>query len=213
MQETRRHILEILRKRGQATVDDIVADLQQRRGNITPVTVRHHLNILLQDGLVTAPELRRRTSPGRPQHVYALTEKARNFFPNNYQRLAEGLLVEIRRQLPPDGVNVILEGVADDLASEAVLVSGPLEERMDAIVQFMNDHGYEASWERSEQGFILHTSNCPYHAISEQDRLLCELDMRLVSKLLGIVPRRIAHAVDGDDTCSYLIPIPQPNPE
>ena len=81
MQETRQHILEILREIGQATVDDVVRALCERRGEITAVTVRHHLTRLQEDGLITAPELRHRNTPGRPQHVYKLTEKAQQHFP------------------------------------------------------------------------------------------------------------------------------------
>ena len=99
MQETRRFILEILRRRRQATVDDIVAELQKQRGSITAVTVRHHLKLLQEEDLITSPELRRRTSPGRPQYIYTLTDKAREHFPNNYQRLAEGLLEELQKHL------------------------------------------------------------------------------------------------------------------
>ncbi len=206
MQETRRTILDILRRRGQATVDDIVAELQKRRGSITAVTVRHHLKLLQENELITSPELRRRSSPGRPQYVYALTEKARDTFPNNYQHLAAGLLEQIQKSLPPEGVNVILEGVAVQMANEANIPAGGLAERLDVAVEYLSDRGYEASWEEKDDGYVLHTSNCPYHHMSEGDTTLCDLDLRLVSSLLGVVPRRLNHIAMGDETCSYLIP-------
>src|SRR5690242_9690219 len=109
MQETRRKILEILRERGEATVDDIVGDLERLRGSITSVTVRHHLAKLQEEGLVDIHETRHRSSPGRPQHVYTLTEQGNFFFPNNYQVLAQNLLNQIKKQLVPSQVNVILE--------------------------------------------------------------------------------------------------------
>jgi predicted ArsR family transcriptional regulator len=206
MQSTRRYILDILRSRGQATVDDIVHELQQRRGTITPVTVRHHLMILQQEELITSPELRRRNSPGRPQHVYALTEKAKEHFPNNYQKLASGLLEAMRKQLPPEGVNVILEGVAEGLANEADIPNLPLSERLELVVDYLTSQGYEASWEITDDGYVLHTSNCPYHHLADKDISLCEMDMRLVARLVGVVPRRMGHMANGDATCAYLIP-------
>ena len=205
MQETRRFILEILRRR-QATVDDIVEELQKRRGSITAVTVRHHLKLLQEEDLITSPELRRRSSPGRPQYIYTLTDKAREHFPNNYQRLAEGMLEELQKHLPPEGVNVILEGVADQMAAEASIPEGNLPDRLDVAVDYLTDRGYEAHWEQSTDGYVLFTSNCPYHHISEHNLSLCEMDMRLISSLLSVVPRRITRVVDGDETCSYLIP-------
>ena len=206
MQETRRYILEILKRRRQATVDDIVEELQKRRGSITAVTVRHHLKLLQEEDLITSPEMRRRTSPGRPQYIYTLTDKAREHFPNNYQRLAEGLLEELQKRLPPEGVNVILEGVADQMAVEACIPEGDLMDRLDIVVDYLTDRGYEAHWEQSADGYVLFTSNCPYHHISEHNMSLCEMDMRLISSLLSVVPRRITHMTDGDETCSYLIP-------
>jgi predicted ArsR family transcriptional regulator len=207
MQPTRRHILDILKDRGQATVDDIVFELQRRRGSITPVTVRHHLLRLQQEELITTPDLRRRTSPGRPQHVYSLTQKARDLFPNNYQRLALGLLTQLQKQLPPEGVNVILEGVADQMADEAAVSATSMPERLEMVVDYLNRSGYEAYWEAGVDGYLLHTNNCPYHQIAEQGAThLCDMDMRLVSALLGVVPRRKAYVGDGDDSCSYFIP-------
>jgi predicted ArsR family transcriptional regulator len=43
--------------------------------------------------------------------------------------------------------------------------------------------------------------------MSEQNHTLCEMDLRLISSLLSVVPRRITHVVNGDETCSYLIPV------
>lgn len=209
MQETRRVILEILRRRQQATVDEIVEELQKSRGNITAVTVRHHLKLLQAEALITAPELRRRSAPGRPQYVYALTEKAHEHFPQNYQRLAEGLLGQLQKHLPPAGVNVILEGVADQMAGDAQIPEGCLTDRLDAVVGYLTERGYEAYWETGQDGYILYTSNCPYHNISGSNEMLCEMDLRLISSLLSVVPRRISHVHAGDATCSYLIPEPQ----
>ncbi len=205
MQETRKLILEILRERGQATVDDIVSELQARRGSITAVTVRHHLARLQEDELITMPELRRRATPGRPQYIYMLTDKAQDHFPNNYQRLAAGLLAQMREHLPAAGINVILEGVADQLAAELYIPDVPLAERLNIVTQYLSEHGYDARWETDERGYVLHTSNCPYHHLVSENAMLCEMDMRLIAALLGSVPRRLEHRAEGGDHCSYLI--------
>ncbi|NJO83847.1 MAG: hypothetical protein HC828_14335 [Blastochloris sp.] len=82
--------------------------------------------------------------PGVPQYIYSLTEKANDYFPNNYQRLSEALLQEIRRRLPPDGVNVILEGVADQLVTDACIPDLPLDQRLEWVIDYLNNHGYQA---------------------------------------------------------------------
>lgn len=207
MQETRRYILNILKARGEATVDEIVDDLQKRRGKeITAVTVRHHLTRLQQDDLIASPELRHRASPGRPQHVYTLTDKAVSQFPNNYQQLASGLLKGLQQHLPADGVNVILESVATEMAHEANIPDVPLEERLDMAVEYLNNRGYEAQWEAHDPDYVLYTRNCPYHQIAQGTEVLCDMDIRLVASLLGVVPRRHTHLMAGDNSCAYLIP-------
>jgi predicted ArsR family transcriptional regulator len=207
MQETRQFILEILKQRGQATVEEIVAELQRkRRGTITAVTVRHHLTRLQEDGLITTPQPIHRSTPGRPQHVYELTDQANEYFPNNYQHLVSGLIAQLRDSLPPEGVNVIFEGVADKLAAEAGIPNVPRRQRLDVVVEYLNEQGYGARWETCDEGYVLHTDNCPYHHIAGENLALCNMDLRLVSSLLGVVPRRLTHVASGDSSCSYLVP-------
>jgi predicted ArsR family transcriptional regulator len=210
MQQTRRHILDILKENGAATVDEIVTELRKRRGKeITAVTVRHHLMRLQNDDLIMSPQMRHRGSPGRPQHIYALTEKAQGQYPTNYQYFADNLLKVLRSQFQPDGVNVILQGVADRMALDAQIPDLPLEERLDLVVDYLNKQGYNARWEPSPDScYILHTTNCPYHHLAERDQAMCDMDMRLVSQLLGVVPRRIQHVMAGDNTCTYAIVVP-----
>src|SRR3989304_2997806 len=150
MQQTRRHTLESLRERKEATIDEIVTALSERIGKITGVTVRHHLEILRGDGLVAAPAVRRRSAPGRPQYVYTLTERAADYFPNNYQGLATNLLEQIKNQLPATQVNQILEGVANNMATNAMVPDAPLEIRLDHAVAYLNSQGYTSAWRLTE---------------------------------------------------------------
>ena len=205
MQQTRRHILEILKERKEATIDEIVTDLSERIGKITAVTVRHHLEILRGDGLVAAPAVRRRSAPGRPQYVYTLPERAADQFPNNYQGLATGLLVQIKEQLHPSQFNKILEGVAGQMVEGANVPDAPLEVRLDHAVQFMNEHGYNASWRRAEEGFLLQISNCPYEQVSCNNPELCRMDENLVRGLTGARPQRLSWQLQDHDSCTYLI--------
>lgn len=206
MQETRQYILNILKERGEATVDDIVADLRKRRGAITAVTVRHHLARLQEEDLITTPQLRHRNAPGRPQHVYTLTDAAKEYFPNNYRPLAAHLVEQLVTHLPPRQINVILEGVAERMAADADVGDLPLPERLDLVVDYLNQHGYTARWEQHPEGYLLQTTNCPYHHIANNNPALCEMDMRLVASLLGVVPRLQSRMSRGDSACAYIIP-------
>lgn len=205
MQQTRRHILEILKERKEATIDEIVEALTDRIGKITAVTVRHHLEILRGDGLVAAPTVRRRSAPGRPQYVYSLTERAADVFPNNYQGLASGLLDQLKTHLEPVQVREILDGVADTIATTAAIPDGPIDVRLDHIVEFLTDAGYQAAWQPTDGGAVLHVNNCPYDQISCTNREVCAMDERLISNLLGMKPRRISWRQEDGENCAFLI--------
>jgi predicted ArsR family transcriptional regulator len=205
MQETRQNILEILREIEQGTVDDIVEKLCQRRGEITAVTVRHHLARLQQDELIDTPHLRHRSTPGRPQHIYILTEKAQKYFPDNYKNLAIGLIKQMQTKLSPDDVTVILEAVADDMADKANIEEEPLEQRLHSTVLYLSEHGYKAELEKTDDGYLVHTKNCPYEGLHEGSSQICEMDVHLLTSLLGKVPNLVKHNSNGKLGCTYLV--------
>ncbi len=207
MQRTRQKILEYLKRHGEATVDDLSRALD----SLTPVTVRHHLDVLRSQGLIDTPVAQHRASPGRPRYVYMLTEKAEAFFPKNINALTQHMLAELQHSLSPDQINVIFDGVASRMASE--LEPGrdgeTLEERLDRVAAHLSEHGYEAHWESHPEGYVLHTRNCPYSSVVGGHQDVCLLDMKYLSRLLGTVPRRLTHLQDGAESCSYLIMRPQ----
>jgi len=208
VQATRQRILEILRVTGPATVDDLSRQLA-----LTPVTVRHHLDILRDGGLVQPCEVRRRATPGRPRHVYGLTEAAAAYFPNNYSGLVEAILDRIRSQFAPPWVNAFFEGIGQDVAATAPppAPGETLPEHLDRATIFLSEKGYMARWERCGEGYLLHTCNCPYREIAMGHSELCALDFRLVAELMRGVPvQRVCRLVEGASSCAYLIPDSEP---
>lgn len=212
LQETRRHLIDILKKHGPLTVDQIVEHLHERADKkVTAATVRHHLEILKENGIIDTPQVKRRNHPGRPKHLFELTEKADDYFPTNYANLAEGLLRQIKSTLPDNQINVILEGTAQEMAAQANIPAHlPMEKRLDYVIEHLNRQGYQASWHEGNyqdaEGFILETSNCPYEKVVETHDDVCVVDIVLISSLLGIVPRRVSHKSANHDVCAYFIP-------
>jgi predicted ArsR family transcriptional regulator len=203
MQATREHILNILKERHQVTVDELSREL-----GLTAVTVRHHLGILRGEGLVAAPIARRRKAPGRPQHVYTLTEKASTLFPKRYDHLVSLILSEVRSRLSSaEEVDQMMKRIGERIASQAVLPDGgDFGARLVAAVEFLDGLGYMARWERREEGdYLLHVANCPYERVAGQDHEICTMDLALLTRLLGISPQRITWAAEGDYQCTYAI--------
>ncbi len=206
MQATRQHILELLRDRGPSTVDDLAAVL-----GLTPVTVRHHMDVLKAESLIEQPQARHRDTPGRPQFTYQLTPAALAHFPKNYQALSHLMLSEIRDQLTDDQMQRIVGGIARRMAAEADMPGpdAPVEARMAAAARYLTSRGYEASWERREDGAcILRTRNCPYHELNHAHGEFCSLDLALVTRLLGMTASAQERISAGGRSCAYLVSLP-----
>jgi len=203
MQPTRRRILELLRDCQGTTVDDLASTI-----GLTTATVRHHLDILAQEGLVEMQKAQHRGTPGRPQHVWTLTPCALERFPKNYQSLSLMLLDEIQGSLPPDVAERISQGVAERMAAQAhINAHASPEQRMTAAVDYLNTCGYVADWVQEENQFVLRTRNCPYHEVSVRHSELCNMDLMLVAKLLGTQPQVRERMSDGGTACCYVIKI------
>ena len=202
MQATRQRILEILKERNTATVEDLASDLE-----LTPVTIRHHLDILRSEGLVQAPQVKRRETPGRPQHIYGLTEEADSYFPKNYAGFTNLMLREMREQIEPERMRLIVNGVANRMVAQvpAAEPNETVPQRMERVVKFLNTKGYEASWETAEGGCLLHARNCPYHDVVRENAEPCMMDANLIAQLLGSTPQRMKWAFNDDSMCTYFI--------
>ena len=202
MQSTRERILNILKERGQATVDDLSQEL-----GLTAVTVRHHLDILRGEGLIASPHIRRRKTPGRPQYVYTLADKAASFFPKRYGQLTNLILDELRTCLSPAEMERLMENIGEHIASQANLPErNGFETRLVAVTDFLNEMGYMARWERQTDGdYALYVANCPYEAVSQRNQQVCTIDMALLTHLLGTSLERVSWSAQGDQDCCYLI--------
>lgn len=204
MQPTRKHILEIMRECQVCTVEQLAEAL-----SLTTVTVRHHLDILAKEGLVEMTELRRRDTPGRPQHTFKLSACALQRFPKNYQGLSLLMLDEIADTLAPADLDRLLVGMANRMAAQAQLsgTDAAPEQRLNAAVKYLNECGYMAEWAREDDKFVLRTRNCPYHEVSRKHGELCNMDLHLITQLLGaqIQPERRERMAEGDRVCSYIV--------
>lgn len=203
MQATRRAILEIVKEWGQATVDELAEQL-----SLTPMTVRHHLNVLQAQNLVLATQLRHRRSAGRPRQAYTLTEEGNDLFPTDYHGLAEHLLDELKEMMGSDKVRQILHRIGEKLAAEAPDISDlPLPERMVRVTEFLTGKGFISRWEKVEDGYVLYHFNCPYRRVARKHAEVCEMDKALMSRLLGVQVERIHGAASTGEHCTYLIPV------
>jgi predicted ArsR family transcriptional regulator len=202
VQPIRRRITEILKESGAATVAELADQL-----GIAQVSVRHHLDILIGEDLVEATGVRRHDGAGRPSQVYALTPQAVKLFPQRHDVIAEGMLVEMKAALPAEQVRTFFLNMAAKAAGDAParLPEQSLEERLDEVVQFLTDKGYNARWEVQDGHYALHACNCPYMGIADRHHELCLMDQELMQALIPGAVRYQTRALHGASYCTYII--------
>lgn len=203
MQETRQRILEIIKMRGQATVNELTREL-----GLTAVTIRHHLDVLYRDGLIGPPQILRKAGPGRPQHVYRLAGEAEELFPKKYDWLTDALLEELEARMSPEELDAVISGVAERMARQ-ISAEGDMGARLKALMEFLNGLGYLATAEKEDGSYRITVANCPYERVARRHALPCKVDIRLIALVTGVEPERVQQIAAGDEHCVYRLTLPQ----
>ncbi|MDP2726347.1 MAG: ArsR family transcriptional regulator, partial [Dehalococcoidia bacterium] len=205
MQVTRKEILDILRKEGQATVDQLARQLA-----LTSTCVRQHLSVLEKGQLVTCQEVRRKL--GRPQFVYTLTQTANDLFPKSYHLLTTWLLDELKVTYGDQKAHLILEGIASRWANtlSPKLKGETLEEKVEGLVALLKDEGHLIEWEKGEEGFFIYEYDCRFHRVAEVHPEVCSLETNMMAQVLGTPVKSLECIMDGQGRCAYGIPSRKP---
>lgn len=202
MQPIRHRIVEILKENGTATVAELASDL-----GMAQVSVRHHLDILIGEDLVTASGVRRRNGAGRPSQIYSLAPGASKLFPQAHEALAGEMLRELKTILSPEEVRAMFRRLAEREAREAPMAhpSQTLEERLTQVTEFLSEKGYTARWEVRDGRYELYTCNCPYAGVAERHPEVCEMDHALVQYLIPVPVHCEGAHIGGATRCTYVL--------
>src|SRR6202158_2121900 len=133
---TRMEVLELLRRKGDASAETISSDL-----GVTPNAVRQHLTNLERDGFVVShPE---RGGRGRPALLFALTERADAVFPKRYGQLATMVLQEVEAMGGAEALDEVFSRVAARHASaiEPDLERLTFDEKLERVVAWIGRAG------------------------------------------------------------------------
>jgi len=209
MQSTRQEILRILKAEGQATVEELA-----RRLELTPMTIRHHLNVLQAQNLVVASKMHRVQKIGRPCLVYTLTETAAEMFPQSYGELARYLVSEVKETVGLQETRAIFRRMAERIAQGAPPWNEgqTFEERLQQVCDFLNGRGFLFRWAKTDEGYILTNTNCPYRQVAAQHGEVCLMDAILLEQLVGVCPTPLSSLGQGDRACTCLVVPPDTPP-
>lgn len=200
--ETRRKVLELLKRQGPMTADQLGKALA-----ITSMGVRQHLVALERDGLIEFS--RKQGSMGRPSYVYALTSQGDELFPRSYWQLAHSLLEAAKASFGEEGLRMLFKKRNQALqASYRVRLEGrSLAGKLAELAAIRSEEGYMAQWEQlDEDTFHLCERNCAICQFAEQCLHACEFELQLFKSILPEASvKRTTHIVSGDRNCTYVI--------
>jgi predicted ArsR family transcriptional regulator len=197
---TREVILHAIKLSPQAKIEDLAVT-----ADISPVTVRHHLNSLQAEGLLEVASVRRKV--GRPYYVYTLSEQGQELFPQRYFSLTNRLLNELKSRLPENVLNDIFSGVVkslvDDHKNEFETLN--FEDRLNYVVGLLADEGFLARWEHTAEGYQIIEYSCPYISVGQRHSEICTFDKELMLTVLDVPIQQHSCMLNGDDCCHFSV--------
>jgi predicted ArsR family transcriptional regulator len=200
---TKRRILERL-IRADATVAELARTL-----DMTEAGVRQHLDALADNGLVAS-----RTRPGegrgRPPTVWALTDLARDLFPDRHDDLTVDLISAVRAALGDEGLQRVIDARTEQQRAayvRAIPKRGSLRARAEALARVRAEEGYVAEVldDPDGDGVLLVEHHCPICTAATACAGLCASELELFREVMGPSVRveRTQHLLSGDRRCAY----------
>lgn len=210
---TKQDILHHLLKQDQSTAQALAEALE-----ISPQAIRRHLKDLEAEELIEYQSVS--VGMGRPQHVYRLSRKGRDRFPNHYSEFAVSLLDTLEETVGKEKVTTILQKQWERKAKEYRdrVGAGSVQERVAKLVDLRKSEGYMAEWYRLETSelnsdashqFILKEHNCAISNVAESFPSVCGHELEMFAAVLPDCTVERTHWInDGEHQCGYLIKSP-----
>ena len=178
---------------------------------MTPANARHHLKILVEQGVVSqVGERTAKNQPGRPEKIYCLTETLRQ---NNLGLLASLLLLAIKKSNAPAEMEQQLQELAGNMVEIAGGEASPrsLGSRLVQAMQKLNHLHYQARWEARPGAPDIYFGLCPYQEIIADHPELCRMDAIILQRLTGQAVEQIAKLAPdrtGGRSCRFILRTP-----
>jgi predicted ArsR family transcriptional regulator len=181
MQYTRQRLIEYLQANPMASAQTMSRSLQ-----VTAANIRHHLKLLLGQGLVEMIGQEPARGRGRPTKLYGLTPQATQ---HNLAGLASAALqICLGTPFTTDQLVTLVDHLIGDLEE---ISPNPIQ-RLNQVMTKLNQWHYHARWEASAAGPRLILGHCPYLPILPDHPELCQMDTLLLSKLVDLPVEQIS---------------------
>lgn len=193
----------LLHSQAGLTIDELSRTLAISRN-----AVKQHLVSLKGNGFIENSTMS--STGGRPSKLYMLTDEGKELFPRHYDLFTNLLMRLLQEKIGDDTLKGYLTELGTQLANEFqghMHDKESLADKVNELTSIMYELGYEAKAEHKQDG--LHeiiASNCVFHKLANDNNLVCELDLSLISAALKNV--NIEHKecmVKGGSCCRFAI--------
>jgi DeoR family suf operon transcriptional repressor len=197
-----RSVLYAVRRRGEATVQDIAAML-----DITPSGARQHLTALVDAGLLEAGEATRAAGQhGRTERIYSIAPAAETLFPRAYGELTNQLLGYV----PAGAVTAAFEHRRDDRIANArarLATKRGFAAKVTELARILDEDGYLAGVEPiGRDAFRIAERNCAIFAVAREHPQACSTELEFLRAALPEADiERVTHMMAGAHSCSYEV--------
>lgn len=201
-ERTKSKLLELVKRCGPMTAQDLACKLE-----ISVPAARRHLFDLQEQALIES-RTERPSGRGRPQHVFALTERGEAAFPKTYANLCLDVLKQVQQMFGSDAVLHVLEARNVELTErwrEHLPEHLPLTVRLERLTTLLNTLGFDAMVETDGDSLFLVQRNCPNLTVARQHRELCAAELTMYQSVLGTDLCRELTIACGQGTCRYRI--------
>lgn len=200
--DTRRELLQIIKRRGSLSVDEAMEALGMAR-----TTVREHLLHLKEKNLLTRTAERK--GRGRPSHRYKMTQRAKVLFPSRDGELM-GELLRFLKEEAEGLVETFFERYWEDRteAAKQKLRSAPtseLEKQLEILRGILEEEGFMPEIDEREGTVTVRECNCPFPESVKQTRVPCQLEKTFFETLFQTALDRVMYIPDGNPACTYKV--------
>jgi len=186
-----------------------IADLMEAT-EVTRTAVTEQLNELVAAGYVER-ETQPLTGRGRPRHIYKVTDDALLWlFASNQHLLVPAIWQAIEHVGADKLTKKIVRRVSRTMADyygRRVMAKAPAD-RFRELTQLLRSEGALVDVAEEEGRLVLHKRSCLFLPLAGEKRANCNVDLEMMSEVVGCPVRRTACRHDGAPCCTFEI-VPQ----
>lgn len=201
--DTRRELLQIIKREGSLSVDEGMEALDMAR-----TTVREHLLRLKQMGLLERTVERK--GRGRPSHRYQMSRRAKMLFPSRDGELMGEFVSYLQEEGEETVVEAFFEAYWKD-RTEAVkkklreVAPDDTDAQLEVLREILEAEGFMPEVDREKGQITIRECNCPFPESVKKTRIPCRLERDFYETIFETELDRVTYIPDGNPACTYEV--------